>query len=66
MFDYVTIGFGFLSLAFTRNSIEIGFREVDTKMIKTKNKWKTSDPSDPSNCKNSAITLDPMSHDPSN
>ena len=30
-----------------------------------KNKWKTSDPSDPSNCKNPVITLDLMSHEPS-
>ena len=35
-------------------------------MIETRNKWKTSDQSDPSNCKNPVINLDPMGHDPSN
>ena len=30
-----------------------------------KNLKKTSDPCDPSNCKNPVITLDPIGHDPS-
>ena len=44
--------------------LTLDFREAYEKLIKTKNKWKTSDPSDPSHCKNPVITLDPMSHDP--
>ena len=35
------------------------------KTDRDKNKQKTSDPNDPSNCKNPVITLDPMGHDPS-
>ena len=66
MFDYVIIGFGFLSLVFAWNSIDNGFWEVQAKLIKTRNKWKTSDPSHPSDCKNPVITLYLMGHDPSN
>ena len=34
-------------------------------LIETRKKWKADDPSDPSDCKNPVITLDPMDHDPS-
>ena len=76
-FDYVTVGVGFLSLVFARNSIDIVFHlffvlisfsytsRVYGKLIKAKNKWKTIDPSDPSNCKNPVITLGSISHNPS-
>ena len=47
------------------NSIDIGFREVYDKLIETRNEKDTSGPSDPRDCKNPVITLDRMSHDPS-
>ena len=54
--------FGFLSIVFAWNPIDIGFREVQAELIETRNKQKTSDPS---NCKNPVITLETMGHDPS-
>ena len=59
------IGFGFLPLVYAWNPIDIGFWDVYAKLIETRNKQKTSDPSDPSNFRNPVITLDPMGHYPS-
>ena len=46
------------------NSIDIGFWEAEPKLIKARSKWNASDPSDPRDCKNPVITMDPMRRDP--
>ena len=53
----------FSDLCFHMNSIDIGLREVQAKLIKTRSKLEMSDPIDMSDCKNPVITLDPMGHD---
>ena len=60
-FDYIIIGF---ALVFTRKFHWNWISEVQTKLIETGSKWKTSDQNDPSDWKNPAITLDSKSHDP--
>ena len=63
-FDYV-YRFQIFVTCVCANPIDTGFWEVWAKLIDIRNKQKTSDPSDPSNCNNPVITLDPLGHDPS-